>query len=304
MAQSDQPPASSDPRGLKDESTRFLNLVAVSSEPAQGSDKSGGSGPASTLSFRINPPGSESRTVRYSRVGADAVAGSLARLHRRKGKPGGVYGTTAGAIGMAPRGLSSLPERPSEIGRVLREEDDAGPDREATAAAIVLLRSADAMVAGPLSADHANIPGFLAHLADLTKRAYRALRPPREIIVHPGFAQVARRFDFIQMSHHDARTLAGGATDLGILAQCLRQRHGPEGEFAITSFGGHGMLWADQRSWEIDPIGSEHVDEMAAGAAFCTGWVVARRFLGATAPKALAYARTTAARVASQATKK
>ena len=48
------------------------------------------------------------------------------------------------------------------------------------------------MIVGPLSADDANIPGLLAHLADLASRAYRASRPPRELLVHPGFAQVVR----------------------------------------------------------------------------------------------------------------
>ena len=113
--------------------------------------------------------------------------------------------------------------------------------------------------------------------------------------MHPGFAQIARRFQFIQMSHHEARTLAAGAIDIGILAQRLRQLQGESGEFAITKFSGHGLLWADGRWWEIDPIGGEEVDEPRAGAAFCAAWVVAHRFLEAPAVKALSYARSAAA---------
>src|ERR1700719_4397480 len=116
---------------------------------------------------------------------------------------------------------------------------------EAIAEAIVALRTADAVIAGPLSPDDANSSGLLPHLADLARGAYRALRPPRELILHPGFAQVARRFQFIQMSHHEARALGAGASDIGILAQRLRRLQGDPGEFAITAFGSRGLLWAD-----------------------------------------------------------
>jgi hypothetical protein len=277
----------------------FHNLVAVSSEPTEVRRGS----PDAPLSFRVRPERSEPILVRYSRLGADDVVASLTRLYRREGRTVGVYQVTTGALAKAPRGLSSMPEGPSAVRSLLGKEQDRGLDKEAIARAIVTLRAADALVAGPLSGNHANIPGFLAHLADLARRAYRALRPPPEIIAHPGFSQIARRFDFLQMSHQDARVLAGGAVDISVLAQCLRQRHGPQGEFAITRFRGQGILWADQRAWEIDPIGVENADENALAAAFCTGWVVARRFLGASAPKALAYARTTATRVADNAAK-
>ena len=166
---------------------------------------------------------------------------------------------------------------------------DPCDSREAIAEAIVALRTADAVIAGPLSPDDANAPGLLPHLADLAGRAYRAFRPPRELIVHPAFAQVARRFQYIQMSHQEARSLGRGAMDLGILAHRLRRLQGDPGEFAITSFGGRGLLWADNAWWEIEPIGN--VDESVAGAVFCMAWVVARRFRRAGAARALAYAR-------------
>ncbi len=105
---------------------------------------------------------------------------------------------------------------------------------------------------------------MVVQIADLARRAYRALRPPRELLVHPGFGQIARRFQFLQMSHHEARTLAAGAIDIGILAQRLRQLQGDGGEFAITNFSGHGVLWAENRFWEIDPISDNEVDEARA----------------------------------------
>jgi hypothetical protein len=83
-----------------------------------------------------------------------------------------------------------------------------------------------------------------------------------------------------------------------VLAQCLRRVLGEGGEFAITAFGGHGLLWADNRSWEIRPLAREDVDEEHAATAFCTAWVVARRLGGATAGQALAYARGMAAAAA------
>jgi hypothetical protein len=199
---------------------------------------------------------------------------------------------TAGAIGLAPGDSSDLPSHIAAILGRLEQEEDPDRDTRAVASAIVALRAADALIVGPLSPDDANTPGLLPHLADLAGRGYRALRPPREIIAHPGFAQIAQRFAFIQMSHREARALGAGAVDIGILAQRLRQVQGDHGEFAITAFGGHGLLWADRRWWEIDPVGDDEVDERRAGAVFCTAWVVARRFLRAPASMALAYARS------------
>jgi hypothetical protein len=80
-----------------------------------------------------------------------------------------------------------------------------------------------------------------------------------------------------------------------VLAQVLRKRCGEGGEFAITRFGGHGVLWADNTEWEIEPI-TEEDDEAPAADAFCTAWVAARRFVGAGVPQALAAARKAAAK--------
>ncbi len=264
-------------------------MAVASEKPHAGNNQ-----PAPAVSFRLRAFGPDSRRVRYTRIAAHTVGGSAAWLLQRTGK-NSVQNWLAGAVVMAPRGLSDVPQNLSGILGQLHREENTGLDHKAVAAAIVALRTADAVIAGPFSPDDAIAPGIVAHLADFARRAYRTLRPPRELIVHPGFAQIARRFQFIQMSHHEARTLAAGAIDIGILAQRLRQLQGESGEFAITKFSGHGLLWADGRWWEIDPIGGEEVDEPRAGAAFCAAWVVARRFLEAPAVKALSYARSAAA---------
>jgi hypothetical protein len=268
----------------------FLNRVAVSSEKTCV----GTNPPSPAVSFRLRAFESGARRVRYRRIAAHTLGCSAAWLRRRSGKAG-IQAGNAGPIGMGPSGLSSLPQDLPAILNLIEHEKGSRLENEAMAAAIVALRTADAVIAGPFSADDANSPGMVAHLADLASRAYRALRPPRELVVHPGFAQVARRFQFIQMSHHEARGLAGGAIDLDILAHRLRQLQGDDGEFAITKFSGHGLLWADGCWWEIDPIGDEDVDETRAGAAFCAAWVVARRFLQAPVAKALSFARSAAA---------
>ena len=267
-----------------------LNLVAVVSEsPHEAIGRL-----ASTVSVRLRGFANDSRRVRYTRVAAHTVGGSAAWLLRRTGKTG-LCAMTAGLFGMAPEELSDLPRDVPAIMNLLLREESSGLVHRAVATAIAALRTADAVIAGQLSADDANVPGLVPHLADLACRAYRALRPPREPIVHPGFAQVARRFQFIQMCHRDARSLGAGAIDIGILAHRLRQLQGDGGEFAITAFNGHGLLWADNRSWEIDPLSGKDVDEERAGATFRAAWVVARRFLDAPASRALAYAHSAAA---------
>lgn len=294
MAQLQTTPPHDGRRSPPRERTASFNLVAVASEPPRSVGQAGGSRPATPVSFRLRESGTDSHRVRYTRIAAHTVCTSASWLRRRSGKAG-VRALTAGALDLAPGGLSDLPPHLPASPRLFEPDEDAGPDHQAIVATIAALRTADALIVGPLSPDDANTPGLFPHLADLAGRAYRALRPPREIVSHPGFAQVVRRFHFIQMSHQEARALAAGAIDLGILAQRLRQLQGDHGEFAITAFGGHGVLWGDGCRLEIDPIGDETADQPHAGVVFCTAWVVARRFLGAPAPKALAYARSAAA---------
>jgi hypothetical protein len=115
------------------------------------------------------------------------VAGSAAWLLQRAGKTR-VRNRLAGEIVVAPGGLSSLPQNLAEILGQLRQVENTGLDQKAIASAIVTLMTADAIIAGPFSADDANAPGMVVHLADLARRAYCALRPPRELLVHPGFS--------------------------------------------------------------------------------------------------------------------
>jgi hypothetical protein len=218
------------------------------------------------------------------------VSGSAAWC-RRLSHQTGVSPTFSEAIGPAPGRISDLPGDISGIAGRLERAGASRVEGENIAAAIIALKAADAVIAGPFSPDDANSPGLLQHLVDLAAGAYRALRPPRELIVHPAFAQVARRFRFIQMSHQEARSLGAGAIDLGILGHRLRSLQGEKGEFAITSFASRGLLWADQAWWEIAAIDGADRCESVAGAVFCLGWVVARQFRRADAAQALAYAR-------------
>jgi hypothetical protein len=289
MAQIELTPPGQHRRSTPEGPAHSLSLVAVASEPRRREGEAGKPRPAAAVSFRLGAFGADPLRVRYTRVAAHAVGGSAAWCRRRCGQAG-VSPRFAEPIGPAQGHASDLPPDLPSILSLLGQRGSEGLDHEAIAGAIVALKAADAVIVGPLSPDDANSPGLVPHLADLAGRAYLALRPPRELIVHPGFAQVARRFQFIQMSHQDACALARGATDIGILAQCLRRLQGERGEFAITDFGGHGLLWADDRWWEIEPLDHEGVDEERARAAFCTAWVVARRFLGVTAARAFAYA--------------
>ena len=268
------------------------DLVMVASEPRRGpGDADPGQGSLRGAG-RAPSPVSYPNGLRCTRIAADAVSGSAA-WHRRLSRRDGVSPRFAEPIGPEPGGVPDLPDNRSGILDLLDRANEPPDDREVIAGTIAAIRSADAVIAGPLAPDDANATGLLPHLAELAGRAYRALRPPRELIVHPAFGQVARRFHYIQMSDREARGLGEGAMDLGILAHRLRRLQGDPGEFAITSFGRHGLLWADNAWWDIDPIGGG--DESVASSVFCLAWVVARRFRRAGAAQALAYARAVAA---------
>jgi hypothetical protein len=272
------------------ESSRSLNLVAVASGPLPRGNDLGRRLLPQPVSFKVGAFGSEAQRIRYTRIAPQAVGLSAAWMIQRQGGIS-VRDRLAGAAVMAPRGVAELPQTLSGILSMLGREEFAELDHQAIASAIVTLRSADAVIVGPLSPDDAQAPGLLPHLADLASGAYRALRPPVDLIAQSAFGQLARRFQFIQMSHHDARWLGAGAVDIGVLAQSLRHVQGGQGEFAITAFRSHGVLWAGGQWWEIDPIG-DNVDEARAGAAFTAAWVVARCVWRASVAKALSFARS------------
>jgi hypothetical protein len=239
-------------------------------------------------SFRVG-----SSTVRYTRIAAHLVGISAEVCRREARRLRGSGRTTESVVGTSGR-ADDLPENPSGIRRLLVEDEIPGASPETLARMAAAIRGADVVIAGPLTDGDASIRGLLPHLADLASNAYRVLRPSPSLIGHIGFAQVARKFQYIQMNHQDARRLAGGAIDIGVLAQVLRKRYGEDGEFAITCFGGHGLLWADHTEWEIEPIVGDNANETLAADALCTAWVVARQFQRASVPQALAMARNTA----------
>ncbi len=206
------------------------HLVLVASEPSRGNGdgvlgRSGRTGPSQARPAKAGPNG-----LCCTRVAADTVSGSAAWC-RRRSRQNRVTPRFVDPIGAAPGRTDDLPDNMSGILHVLDREEGSCDNRQAIAEAIFALRTADAVIAGPLSPDDANSPGLLPHLADLAGGAYRALRPPRELIVHPGFAQVARRFQYIQMSHQQA-----------LRTGCRRQRYRHPGAATPAAPG---------RSWRI-----------------------------------------------------
>jgi hypothetical protein len=301
LAQLEIPPPATDRFNTQRRHGAVRNLVLVASEPTRGCGEGGSGRGGLTESSRARPAVAGPNGLQFTRVAAHTLSGSAAWC-RRRGRQVQVSPRFAEPIGAAAGCTVDLPDHRSGILQLLDREPGTCDNREAIAAAIAALRTADAVVAGPISPDDANSPGLLPHLADLARGAYRALRPPRELVLHPAFAQVARRFQYIQMSHREARALGAGARDIGILAQRLRRLQGDPGEFAITNFSGHGLLWADESWLEIDPIADDDTHEELAASVFCMAWIVARRFrrAGASAAHVLAYARGAAATVLSR----
>jgi len=235
--------------------------------------------------------------VQYTRIAAHLV-GTSSAICRRHAHRLARYPRIVESVVATSGCASDLPEDMSGIRKLLVQDEAVGTNLETIARMVAAIRAADAVIAGPLSPIDDNTPGLLPHLADLASQAYRALRPPRSVITHPGFGQVARRFHYIQMSRGEARNLGSGAGDIGILAHRLRQLQGEAGEFAITSFAGCGLLWAEGTWYEIEPIGDGQIDESVAEAAFSTAWVFARCLKGASAAQALAWARAAAGNAA------
>jgi hypothetical protein len=274
-----------------------FGLVSVTSEPRRVSTAKGASQNGAAQPIRCGSLRAGSSRVQYTRIAAHLV-GTSSAICRRHAHQLGRRPRTVESVVATPGRASDLPEDVSAIRKLLVQNEAFGTSPEILARMVAGIRAADAVIAGPLSPDDENTPGLLPHLADLASRAYRALRPPRSVITHPGFGQVARRFHYIQMSHQQARNLGAGASDIGILAHRLRQLQGEAGEFAITSFAGRGLLWAEGAWFEIEPIGDGHLDESVAEAAFSTAWVFARCLKGATAAQALARARAAAGKAA------
>jgi hypothetical protein len=174
MAQLDITPPRHDRRTSPVESSETLNLVAVASEPQRKRRDGGKNQPAASTSFRLRVSGTESRCVRYTRIAARTAGGSAAWLLQRTGKRN-VRNRLAGAIALAPGGLSELPRNLTGLLGLVRREVERGHDHETIATAIVALRGVDALIVGPLGPDDADAPGLLPHLAELASGAYRAL---------------------------------------------------------------------------------------------------------------------------------
>jgi hypothetical protein len=246
------------------------------------------------VSNQLTDPGDQSRPVRgpirSSRVDVAAVAASATWCCRRA-REGGGRAYIQPQLGAAPD-IASIPvDDPVALWELMGADVPTPMVRKQIVASITSLRNASAVIAGPMTGDDCCAPGMLAHLADLACFAYRALRPARSLVAHPGFGQVARRFDYVQLSLDEARALGAGASDIGGLSLALCRELGGRGECAITNNDGEGRLWADSHWWTITPWGAGDIDASAADDAFCVAWVVARRCFGAKAAAALRYAQ-------------
>ena len=270
------------------------SLVSVASQPQRTQPSSSGRPERPSDLIKVGSLRLGSLTVRYTRIAAQLLGISAAVCRREARRLRGAGRTVESLVNTSGR-AEDLPASPTGIRKLLLEEEAEGISPEILARMAAVIRSADVVIAGSLTDEDRSIRGLLPHLADLSSNAYRVLRPPAPVIGHAGFAQLAKKFQYVQMSHDEARRLAAGASDLGILTQVLRKRLGEGGEFAITRFGGHGVVWADNKEWEIEPI-AEDDDEAPASDAFCIAWVAARRFGGAGVPQALAAARKAAAK--------
>jgi hypothetical protein len=265
-------------------------LVIVANGPPNGRGVDGHAQELTGDLVQLHPSATVTDGIRCVRI-APHVVGQSAEWCRRRVRKIGVRPLVLEKRGTARADAPELPLSQPRIREILEQEEGPWADHEITAAAILALRNADAVIAGPLSPEEASSPGLFPHLADLACEAYRALRPPRSLIAHPAFGQTASLFHYIQMNDQEARALGAGAIDIATLALRLRYLQGEAGEFAITAFNGRGLVWADQDWWEIDRIGNMDGEEVAAENVFCMAWVVARQFRGADAPQALDYAR-------------
>ena len=176
-------PPRHDPRSPSSTRKDSMNLVAVASEWNHANMHQ----PEPAVSFRLQGLGGNSCRVCYSRVAAGAVAGSAAWMLQRMGK-GVSRHRQAGAILLSPGNVSELPRGTSEMIELLRQEEGMRSDHTSIAAAIVRLRAADAVLAGPFSTEDAGAPGLIPHLADLARRAYRACGRARSLLLTQGSA--------------------------------------------------------------------------------------------------------------------
>ena len=170
LAQIENAPPRHDRCNMQRPHAAVRNLVLVASEQSEGLGR-GGAGrggvtePSKTRSTIAGPNG-----LRCTRIAANTLSRSAAWC-RRRGRQIQVSPRFVDPIGAAPGRTADLPENTSGILQLLGSEELSCDNREAIAGAIATLRTADAVIVGPLSPDDANSPGLLPHLADLAAGA-------------------------------------------------------------------------------------------------------------------------------------
>jgi hypothetical protein len=245
------------------------------------------------------PEKAVARRARCTWVAPAALVAS-AEWCRLRARAAGARSFIQPQIGAGPD-LTAIPiNDPPAMWGLLNEAGYTPKARKQIIDAITTLCKADAVIVRPSDGGGADTGEYsaFAHVADLARDAYRALQPPRWLVAHPGFAQVARQFDYVQLGRGQARLLGAGSIDIGVLAERLRQAQGKLGECAVIDDAREGCLWAEARWWTIPALNPESVSNRAPGDLFCTGWTLARRFYGLKAAQALCFAHNfaTAAR--------
>ncbi len=185
-----------------------FGLVSVTSEPPRVSTAPGAAQNGSAPQIQRGSLRAGYCRVQYTRIAAHLVGTSSAICRRQAHRLARCPRIVESVVATSSR-ASDLPEDVSGIRKLLMQDEAFGTSPETIARMVAAIRAADAVIAGPLAPDDENTPGLLPHLADLASQAYRALRPPRSVITHPGFGQVARRFHYIQTTR-----LTNGSDDL------------------------------------------------------------------------------------------
>jgi sugar/nucleoside kinase (ribokinase family) len=166
-----------------------------------------------------------------------------------------------------------------------------------------ILDHARALVVGPIPIEGgqagAETVGLLTALPDLAPHAYCAIQPHPRLIGDPRFAQVIRRYHYVQMNGTEANELPVTGSLRERIAHC-RDLVGEDIDFAFTNGARRGWTSADGQYFPIDPITVAVASDIGAGDVFCTAWVIARAFFGADAGAALDYALRAAATVIAQ----
>ena len=145
----------------------------------------------------------------------------------------------------------------------------------------------------PCSKDEAS-SDLLEHLADLGKNAYRAIGAHPPLFAQPGFARIARRYNYLQAN--SAEVILSHSDSVDDKAMELHRLPGRDVEFCITNGRGRGCaLTIEEEYLPIQPSHVHAITDVGGGDNFLAGWVIARGILRKAPSAALEFALEAAA---------